>query len=290
MIGKISFAVFSTIFLLGIANDIINVAEETGNKTIQYSSEIDSAVDCAFSGIEIEKCSPQLISDGDSFKQTKKEFEGILNRAMKTSIELYTDEHISFKDKNDEYILKLQDASDSIAKFDAVRISDLHNMKEFSVLEGERKQIDINKDGISDVILNPEKIEPGRVTLDIRLKNSNIIITLGIGMIFIVLMLSILLYVLISVSTGLSVKHDLKRKGKIYQMSGRYWFEIVSTGRKYHIMYISNTDKNLDALIKIYLNNSCERAISAYQVYKNTHVPFFLCIKILQQIRKDLSE
>ena len=48
--------------ILAFVVQLSDIAISTSDKALNYSNEMDNAVDCAFRGIPIEKCSPNLNS------------------------------------------------------------------------------------------------------------------------------------------------------------------------------------------------------------------------------------
>ncbi|MBD3203339.1 hypothetical protein GF327_03535 [Candidatus Woesearchaeota archaeon] len=54
----------SAIFILVFTLELAHIAEGTANKALEFSSGINSAVDCAFRGIDLETCSPELFNYG----------------------------------------------------------------------------------------------------------------------------------------------------------------------------------------------------------------------------------
>ena len=48
--------------VLGLAIELVEVAESTSDKVIEYAESMNSALDCAFRGVDITYCSPELSS------------------------------------------------------------------------------------------------------------------------------------------------------------------------------------------------------------------------------------
>lgn len=53
--------------VLGLAIELVDIAESTSDKVVEYAESMNSALDCAFRGVDIEYCSPNLASE--SFKE-----------------------------------------------------------------------------------------------------------------------------------------------------------------------------------------------------------------------------
>lgn len=55
------------LLVISIGTQLVDVAEHTGDKVVKYSEDMGNAVDCAFLGQSISKCSPELTTtDFDS--------------------------------------------------------------------------------------------------------------------------------------------------------------------------------------------------------------------------------
>jgi hypothetical protein len=52
----------AVLVVLSFVTQLADVASSTSEKTLNYASEMDSAVDCAFRGIPVSVCSPELTS------------------------------------------------------------------------------------------------------------------------------------------------------------------------------------------------------------------------------------
>ncbi len=50
--------VFSIVF--GLAFELVEIAESSSDKVIRFTESMENALDCAFAGISIEICSPEL--------------------------------------------------------------------------------------------------------------------------------------------------------------------------------------------------------------------------------------
>ena len=60
--------------LLGVTMELIEVAESSSEKVIDYANEMDSAIDCAFQGVDIGYCAPRL-ADGSMKEDFKDDLE-----------------------------------------------------------------------------------------------------------------------------------------------------------------------------------------------------------------------
>lgn len=69
--------VFSLMF--GLFVELVDVAESSSEKVLKYAESMDNALDCAFAGVPIEVCSPELSSV---------EFNSELERLEKTNEEI----------------------------------------------------------------------------------------------------------------------------------------------------------------------------------------------------------
>ena len=74
------------VLILGFVDELVEITEDTINKTIMFAEDSNNALDCAFKGIDISLCSPNLMDIS-----VKKEFNDLnegLN-ALNNSISSY---------------------------------------------------------------------------------------------------------------------------------------------------------------------------------------------------------
>jgi len=67
------------LLLLGFANDLFQIAEDTQDKVTVFADDMNNAVDCATRGIPIEVCSPRLM---------EQDFTGDINRTIELNQEI----------------------------------------------------------------------------------------------------------------------------------------------------------------------------------------------------------
>lgn len=65
------------LFLLGFIVELGEIAESTSVKTLRYTQDMSDAMDCAFRGVSISECSPNLLET---------DFEPEINRSINFSI------------------------------------------------------------------------------------------------------------------------------------------------------------------------------------------------------------
>jgi cell shape-determining protein MreC len=77
--------VMSIVLALGM--QLVEIAESTSEKVINYADSMNSAVDCAFLGIDIKECAPEL--DSYSFKEDLQKTRDIIEelKALNLTIE-----------------------------------------------------------------------------------------------------------------------------------------------------------------------------------------------------------
>lgn len=54
-------APLAVLIILGFVTQLSDIATSTSEKALNYANEMDSAVDCAFRGVLISECSPNLV-------------------------------------------------------------------------------------------------------------------------------------------------------------------------------------------------------------------------------------
>lgn len=79
------------IILIGFMTQLADVAMSTSNKVLNYANDMDSAIDCAFRGIDVETCSPDLYAT--SFEPETKEVID-LNKEILEKYGIDLDEYI----------------------------------------------------------------------------------------------------------------------------------------------------------------------------------------------------
>lgn len=74
--------------ITAFASDLVHQAEEVSDKTINYTQQMNDALDCAFKGIELSVCSPNLVdvtydADMEQFQKTLEEIKKEANATIK---------------------------------------------------------------------------------------------------------------------------------------------------------------------------------------------------------------
>jgi hypothetical protein len=49
------------LFLSGFTLELLSIAEDMQHKVLDYADHTNSALDCAFAGVDIRKCSPNIL-------------------------------------------------------------------------------------------------------------------------------------------------------------------------------------------------------------------------------------
>lgn len=49
-----------TLLIIGIATQMVGIADDVTDKTVLYAEEMNKAVDCAFYGVPLDQCSKML--------------------------------------------------------------------------------------------------------------------------------------------------------------------------------------------------------------------------------------
>lgn len=67
------------ITLLGIASQLVETAEQSGEKVVSYAEDMNDAMDCAFLGKPLSDCSPDLLETDfkEDIQTTQEEIEDI---------------------------------------------------------------------------------------------------------------------------------------------------------------------------------------------------------------------
>ena len=72
------------LFLSGFTLELSNIAEHTSQKVLDFSQQMDGALDCALAGVDIRVCSPQLLrTDFKPDLQTLEEVNANLTTALR---------------------------------------------------------------------------------------------------------------------------------------------------------------------------------------------------------------
>ena len=67
--------------ITSLASELVAQAEDVSNKTIDYTQQMNDALDCAFKGIPIRVCSPDLANV--DFDEDIKDFNNALEKVQK---------------------------------------------------------------------------------------------------------------------------------------------------------------------------------------------------------------
>jgi hypothetical protein len=81
--------------LIGVATELTEIAESASDKVINYAEDMENALDCAFVGIPIEVCSPNLVQT--DFKQDLKDLNAT-NAELIQFYEQYADQLAELND------------------------------------------------------------------------------------------------------------------------------------------------------------------------------------------------
>ena len=79
------------ILLLGFATQLMDVAASTSEKTLDFTYDMQEAVDCATKGVDMRECSPNLY---------KHDFEGEIEKTIEINREFIDDIKAKAEDAN----------------------------------------------------------------------------------------------------------------------------------------------------------------------------------------------
>ena len=79
--------IFSIIF--GIAFELVEIAESSSEKIVGFAESMDNALECAFAGVSIELCSPELSrtnfdSEIQALNETNEKIIEVINYAIES--------------------------------------------------------------------------------------------------------------------------------------------------------------------------------------------------------------
>ncbi|MCA9477940.1 MAG: hypothetical protein KC535_02220 [Nanoarchaeota archaeon] len=83
------------ITLLSIATQLVDTAEQSGQKAVAYAQEMNSAVDCAFLGKPLSECSPELLNTDfkEDLNDAQKQIADVQEELQALHKELEESEH-----------------------------------------------------------------------------------------------------------------------------------------------------------------------------------------------------
>jgi hypothetical protein len=70
--------------ILGVTLQLVEIAESSSQKAVKYAEDMNNAIDCAFKGIDISVCSPDLAST--SFKEDLIETKEVVDKLKELNI------------------------------------------------------------------------------------------------------------------------------------------------------------------------------------------------------------
>jgi len=79
------------LLILALVSQLMEIAESTSERTIEYANDMNDALDCAFRGINIRRCSPTLMNT--TYEEEYKQFEDVLKN-MSTNLTNQSDQII----------------------------------------------------------------------------------------------------------------------------------------------------------------------------------------------------
>lgn len=70
---------------LGIATQLVDTAEQSGEKVVSYAQDMNDAMDCAFLGKPLEECSPNLLETDfeKDIEKTQEELEELQEEILR---------------------------------------------------------------------------------------------------------------------------------------------------------------------------------------------------------------
>lgn len=105
------FAPIALSIILGLMIQLVDVAESVSDKTIKYAKDMENALDCAFAGVNIGVCSPDLVKTDftPELLQTQ-EFLGVMQDTANDELEAYNISSGELMDYDElkEYLAQLQ--------------------------------------------------------------------------------------------------------------------------------------------------------------------------------------
>ena len=102
--------VFSILF--GLAFELIDIAETSSDKIINFAESMENALDCAIAGISIDVCSPELSSisfepEINRFIETNERIKEISKDTLKEIFENYDELNLTeSKDESEELLFE----------------------------------------------------------------------------------------------------------------------------------------------------------------------------------------
>ena len=81
------------IMMLVFASQLADVAQSTADKTLSYATDMEQAVDCAFHGLPLEECSPDIY---------KYDFKEDINHTMEVTNE-YLSEYMKYLEMKSQF-------------------------------------------------------------------------------------------------------------------------------------------------------------------------------------------
>ncbi|MGM5482370.1 MAG: hypothetical protein ACQESF_02805 [Nanobdellota archaeon] len=92
-----------TILFLGFATQLMDVAESASEKTIDFTYDMQNAIDCATRGVDIRECSPGIYEH--SFKKEIQQTKELNDEFLKDIRERAAKHNMTIEQKDDILVI-----------------------------------------------------------------------------------------------------------------------------------------------------------------------------------------
>ncbi len=192
MIIKSTIIILSAFLLINLSTDLMDIAERTANKTVEYSNDIDLATECAFRGVEVKYCTPDLVSD-DNLETERRDFLNLLENLSDMNVVIKEGKYFTLKKDKYEYILKTLKVLDGAVRARGFRTSTMELTPGFQISKDNPVMIDIDEDGMDDVEVAVIRTYSDTVEYNLDITDDNIVISLAWGGVINFLLIGLLL-------------------------------------------------------------------------------------------------
>lgn len=131
------------IVVLTASSQLYDIAEQSSNKAVVFAEDIEGAMDCAVQGIELSKCSPNLMNT--SFREDMENYSRVLNELNENQDMVFVtmpvgkNYIISTGDYN--AFIKIESATDSRGYFKYVTPNPEFSITEFHLENNQSKEL-----------------------------------------------------------------------------------------------------------------------------------------------------
>ena len=148
---------------IGVGLQLADLATETSDKTVAFATSANNAVDCAFKGVSLDECSPNLTNydfkpEMHRLQRISEQYNMTLENGQEFSV-YYDNKEVNFKVKsvNDSLVLVKTGRKVSTSSEGGITGNFMGTSSEIKFKPYLNKFLDLNNDGVYDISVKTKK-------------------------------------------------------------------------------------------------------------------------------------